>query len=155
MKLLSHVVVYNFNFLRNLHMVFHSDFTMYNLNFSSWRIYLQWRRPQFDSWVGKVPWRRGRLPTPVFLGFPGGSDGRESACSAGDPGLIPGLESPWRRAWLPTPVFLPGESPWTEEPDGLQSTGSQRVRHDWTTKHSTEQTLLNTWFLYFREFNLT
>ena len=29
-----------------------------------------------------------------------------------------------------TPVFLPGESPWTEEPDGLQSTGLQRVGHD-------------------------
>ena len=25
---------------------------------------------------------------------------------------------PWRRAWQPIPVFLPGESPWTEEPDG-------------------------------------
>ena len=29
----------------------------------------------------------------------------------------------WRRAWQPTPVFLPGESPWTEEPGRLQSTG--------------------------------
>ena len=37
---------------------------------------------------------------------------------------------PWRRAWQPTPVFLPGESPWTEEPGGLQSMGLQRVRHD-------------------------
>ena len=36
---------------------------------------------------------------------------------------------PWRRAWQPTPVFLPGESPWTEEPGGLQSMESQRVRH--------------------------
>ena len=25
------------------------------------------------------------------MGFPGGSDGKESACNAGDPGLIPGL----------------------------------------------------------------
>ena len=33
-------------------------------------------------WVGKFPWRRDRLPTPVFLGFPGGSDGKESACNA-------------------------------------------------------------------------
>ena len=32
-----------------------------------------------------------RLPTPVFLGFPGGSDGKESACNAGDLGSIPGL----------------------------------------------------------------
>ena len=31
------------------------------------------------------------LPTPVFLGFPGGSAGKESACNAGDLGLIPGL----------------------------------------------------------------
>ena len=37
--------------------------------------------------------------------FPGGSDGKESACSAGDPGSILGSE----REWLPTPVFLPGE----------------------------------------------
>ena len=40
---------------------------------------------------------------------------------------------PWRRKWLPTLVFLPGELPWTEEPGGLQSTGSQRVRHNWVT----------------------
>ena len=31
------------------------------------RIRLQWGRPGFDPWVGKVPWRRGRLPTPVFI----------------------------------------------------------------------------------------
>ena len=32
-----------------------------------------------------------------------------------------------RGAWQPTPVFLPGESPWTEEPGGLWSLGSQRA----------------------------
>ena len=32
-----------------------------------------------------------RLPTPVFLGFPGGSDGKESTCNAGDLGSIPVL----------------------------------------------------------------
>ena len=48
-------------------------------------------RPQFDSWVGKICWRRNRLPIPVFLGFPGGSAGKESTCSAGDLGLILGL----------------------------------------------------------------
>ena len=37
------------------------------------------------------PQRRDRLPTPVFLGFPGGSDGKESACNVGDLGSIPGL----------------------------------------------------------------
>ena len=29
---------------------------------------------QFDSWVRKIPWRKVRLSTPVFLGIPGGSD---------------------------------------------------------------------------------
>ena len=43
------------------------------------------------SWVGKFPWRRDRLPTPVFLGFPGGSDGKKSTCNVGDLGSIPGL----------------------------------------------------------------
>ena len=55
------------------------------------RIRLQRRRPQFDSWVGKIRWRRDRLPIPVFLGFPGGSEGKESACNARDLGSIPGL----------------------------------------------------------------
>ena len=49
------------------------------------------RRPQFDSWVREIPWRRDRLPTPVFLGFPCSSAGKESAGNAGDQGLIPGL----------------------------------------------------------------
>ena len=48
-----------------------------------------------------MPWRRDRLPTPVFLGFSGGSGGKESACNAGD--------HPQRREWLLTPVELPGE----------------------------------------------
>ena len=49
------------------------------------------RRAQFDSWVGKIRWRRDRLPTPVFLGFPCSSAGKESARNAGDLGAIPGL----------------------------------------------------------------
>ena len=36
-------------------------------------------------------WRRGKLPTPVFLGFPCGSVGKESACNVGDLGSIPRL----------------------------------------------------------------
>ena len=47
--------------------------------------------------TGEFPWRMHRLPTPVFLGFPGGSDGKESAHNEGDLGLIPGLgRSPGR-----------------------------------------------------------
>ena len=99
------------------------------------------------------------------MGFPGSSVGKESACNAGDPSLIPGLErspgegmryllqyswaslvaqkvknppamwetwvrslgweDPLEKGMQPTPVFLPGESPWTEEPGGLQSMGLQ------------------------------
>ena len=45
------------------------------------------------------------------LGFPRGSYSKESACNAGDPGLIPGSgKIPRRREWQPTPVFLPGKS---------------------------------------------
>ena len=46
-------------------------------------------------------------------------------------GLIRGLgKIRWRRAWQRTPVFSSGESPWTEEPGGLQSVELRRVRHD-------------------------
>ena len=46
----------------------------------------------------------------LFLGFPDGSDGKESACIAGDLGLIPGSgRPPGEREWQLTPVFLPGE----------------------------------------------
>ena len=45
-----------------------------------------------------------------IVGFPGGSDSKESACRMGDLGSIPELDrSPWKKRWLPTPVFLPGE----------------------------------------------
>ena len=45
----------------------------------------------FDSWVRKIHWEKDRVPTPVFLGFPCGSTGKESACNIGDLGSIPGL----------------------------------------------------------------
>ena len=46
----------------------------------------------------------------VFLGFPGGSDGRESACNAGRYRFEPWVRKIfWRREWPSTPVFLPGE----------------------------------------------
>ena len=53
------------------------------------KILLKCRRPGFDLWLGKIPWRRESLPTP----------------------------DTWRREWLPTPEFRPGElhglySPW-------------------------------------------
>ena len=47
--------------------------------------------PSSIPWLGSSPWRRDRLPTAVFLGFPGGSDDKESSCNVGHLGLIPGL----------------------------------------------------------------
>ena len=43
------------------------------------------------SFVGKIPWRRERLPTPVLLVFRCGSADKESACNVGDLDLIAGL----------------------------------------------------------------
>ena len=84
---------------------------------------------RFLGWKDNL--EKDRLPIPVFLSFPGGSDSKESACNVGDLASIPGLgRFPWRRTWHLTPVFLTEVSPWTEEPGGLQSTGSQRVGHD-------------------------
>ena len=50
------------------------------------------------------------FPLLLTEGFPGGSDSKESACNAGDPGSIPEWgRPPWRREWPSTPVFLPRE----------------------------------------------
>ena len=84
---------------------------------------LQSRRPLFNSWVRKIPYRRDRIPTLVFLGFPGGSDGKESACNGGDLGLILGSQrspggghgNPLQYSCLENPHrqrSLAGYSPW-------------------------------------------
>ena len=49
-------------------------------------------------------------PVHKLWDFPGGSDGKESICNAGDLGSIPFRKIPFRRQWLPTLVFLPRES---------------------------------------------
>ena len=69
----------------------------------------------------------GYLPTPVFLGFPCGSAGKECACNVGDLVSIPGLgRSPREENGTPL-QYLAWKIPWTEEPGGLQSMGSQKV----------------------------
>ena len=71
------------------------------------------------------------------MGFPGGSDCKESTCNAGDLGWTAGLGRSLRAtAWQHTPVFLPGEFSRTEEPGRLQPMGSQRIGHDGATKHT-------------------
>ena len=66
------------------------------------------------------------LPPLQRVGLPGSSDGKASACSAGDPGSIPGSgRSPEKE--MATHSSIPA---WTEEPGKLQSTGLQRAGHD-------------------------
>ena len=62
--------------------------------------------------------------------FSSGLDGKESACNAGDPGLTPrsGRSPGEENGYSLQCSSL--ENPWTEEPGGLQSMGSQRVGHD-------------------------
>ena len=65
------------------------------------------------------------LRNKMHMGFPGGTDGKESPCPcsrsrrlAFDPWV---RKIPQRRTWQPPSVFLPGEPSWTEGPGGLQS----------------------------------
>ena len=44
---------------------------------------------RFLGWKDNL--EKDRLPIPVFLSFPGGSDSKESACNVGDLASIPGL----------------------------------------------------------------
>ena len=48
--------------------LWHSAFFIVQLSYLYMnRVCLQCRRPEFDPWVGKIPWRKTRQPTPVFL----------------------------------------------------------------------------------------
>ena len=76
--------------------------------------------------VGKIRWRRDRLPTPVFLGFPCVSAGKESTCNVGDLGSIPGLgRSPEEEKGYPCL-----DNPMDRGAGVLQSIGLQKVGHD-------------------------
>ena len=69
------------------------------------------------------------------MGFPGDSDGKESACNAGDLDLIPGLERPPEEGNGNPLHYSCLEIPWREESVGLQSMGSIRVKYDRVTKY--------------------
>ena len=99
----------------------------------------------FLNW--KIPCRSDKLPTPVFLGFPSGSDGKESACNAVDLGSIPGLRrspggghgKPLQYSCLENPHgqrSLEGYSPWglkesdvTEWQSTAQHKNHRIIRH--------------------------
>ena len=52
------------------------------------------------------------------LGFPGGSDSKESACNAGDPGSVLGREDPLEKGMAPHSSILTWRIPWIKEPGG-------------------------------------
>ena len=73
-------------------------------------------------------------------GFPGGTSGKESAFHCRRH-MRYGFSSrdrkiPWRKKMTTHSSILIWKIPWTEEPGGLQSMGSQRVGHDWVTEHT-------------------
>ena len=57
------------------------------------------------------------------LDLPGGSDGKESACNAGDLGSILGGEDPLEKGLVTCSSIVAWRIPWTQEPGGLQSMG--------------------------------
>ena len=85
----------------------------------------------------------------LWKGFPGGSDGKESACNAGDLGSIPGL----RREWLPNPIFLPGEahgqrslagySPWGRKESDTTEQLSAHTRVSWGQRNKGKRRTLS------------
>ena len=79
-----------------------------------------------------------------IMGFPGGSEGKASTCNAGDQVPSLGWEDPLEKEMATHSNTLAWKIPWTEEPGGLQSMGSQRVGHDWETSLS--------FFLFFHAF---
>ena len=74
------------------------------------------------------------------LGFPGGSDGKESTCNNGRPGFNPWVE----KGTATHSSILIWRIPWTE-PRGLQSMRLQIVRHDWVTFTHSSVHYRNTW----------
>ena len=85
------------------------------------------------------PWRRDRLPTLLFLGFPGGSDGKESACNEGDLGSIAGLgRSPGGGHGNPVQYSC------LENPHGQRSLGGYSP---WDCKESKHSTHTYSWLI--------
>ena len=76
-----------------------------------------------------------RVYVVLFWGFPGGSVVKNlpaNAADARDMGSIPRLGRSPGGGLATHSTILSWEIPWTEETGGLQSTGSQRVGHDWS-----------------------
>ena len=84
----------------------------------------------------KDPWRKDRLPTPEFLGFPGGPVSEESTCSAEDLCSSLGGEDLLEEGMAIYSSILPWSIPWTKEPGRLQFMGVANSQTQLSTAHS-------------------
>ena len=94
------------------------------------------QRPWFDSWVGKIPWITG-YPLQFTWPFLVVQTVKNPPATWETWVLSLGREDPLEEGMATHSSILTRRIPWTEEPGGLQSMGSKRVRHDQATKHST------------------
>ena len=69
----------------------------------------------------------------ILIGVKNPPTGKESACNARDLGLIPGWGRSLEKEMATHSSTLAWKTQWMEKPGRLQSTGSQRVGHDWAT----------------------
>ena len=88
------------------------------------------------------------LPGPWPWGFPGGSDGKESACNAGDLGSIPGSGRSPGGGHGNHSGILAWRIPWTEEPGGYNPWGhkqSDLTEHMHTRYRATSPHSVKSW----------
>ena len=75
-----------------------------------------------------------------------GSDGKESACCAGDLGSIPGSgRSPREENGNPFQYSCPENPHWQRSLEGYSPRGRRRVRHDWMTKQQHLPSVSHLW----------
>ena len=93
------------------------------------------KRSGIDPWVGEIPWRRKRQPTPVFLPEeshePDGSDCKEPACMPETQVQSLAQKDCLEKVMASHSSILAWRIPWIEEPVGLKPKGLQRVGHKW------------------------
>ena len=110
----------NNNFLKSIVLIFYGIVVVQSLSrvqlfATPWTVASQLPCPSLSPWV-------------CSKSCPSGSDGKESACNAGDPGLIPESGRYLEKGLATHSSILAWRIPLTEEPGWLQSMGSKRVR---------------------------
>ena len=100
--------------------------------------YSPWVHKEFDT-VEWLTFMRASVFMYIWLGFLGGSVVKNLPAKQETWVHSPGQEDPLEMGMATHSSILAWRIPWTEEPGRLQSMGSQRVGHDWATKHTQEK----------------